>query len=387
VSARISYLSSRPALYVHIPFCEAKCPYCAFYSEPISCYDPAEMIRAILIELKQKSFYRPFATAYLGGGSPAILPRSLLFELIDGISAEIPADAEFTIEVNPDQVKYELLKDLRSLGVNRLSIGAQSFIDDELKFLGRCYNAQTVEMAVNTARKAQFENISLDLIYAIPQSNSARWRENLRKAIALSPQHISAYSLCYEPGTLLYADLKKGNIRQAEEETDRQMYEITIDMLARAGFEQYEISNFAMSGFTCRHNLTYWLNEPYIGIGPAAHSCYRRVRSANVSDIRQYIEKIRHDKNACIEWSELTDEQFACETAVLNLRLSDGIDVKRFKALTGIDVSKAFGDVLKKYTSLGLIEEKQGRIALTGAAMPIADSILCDFSSFYTEPD
>jgi oxygen-independent coproporphyrinogen-3 oxidase len=271
---------------------------------------------------------------------------------------------------------------LHSLGVNRLSIGAQSFNADELAFLGRRHSVADIGRVVDAAKEAHFENISVDLIFAIPNSTLESWKHSLHLAIDLGVQHISAYCLTYEEGTPLQKAVAAGEVELVDEETDRAMYETAIDELEQAGFKQYEISNFASPGLECKHNLNYWANSPYIGVGPAAGSYWRGKRTLNIANIEKYIETIesRRAGNVTAE-SEMPNKiQIACETAVLNLRRRSGIKLEEFKNRTGFDATKLFAEPIGRYRGLGLMDSAGGRLFLTRKALPIADSVLCDFS-------
>jgi oxygen-independent coproporphyrinogen-3 oxidase len=415
-------------LYVHIPFCDAKCQYCGFYSEPIQNHDPIRLISAIIAELNQKRCQEPFSlqynrlkqqkeppvqnkrcqepffqTVYIGGGSPSCLPDEQLLRLVVEIASIRPETDEFTIEVNPGQVNKDILSKLRKCGVNRLSIGAQSFNAGELNFLGRRHTVADTGRAVGAAKEAGFENVGLDLIFAIPIPNSTLvsakagfrsvpeysgravaglnlWEKTLQSAIELDIQHISTYALTYEEGTPLQKAVAAGEIEPVDEEIDRRMYERTIDKLEKAGFKQYEISNFSRSGFECKHNLNYWANKPYLGVGPAAGSYWKGRRSLNIADIKKYVEAIEKCDDASAESESPNALQIACETAVLNLRRRSGIDLEDFKKRTGIDAIELFSEPIDRYKKLGLIEAADGRLFLTRTALPIADSVLCDFS-------
>ena len=412
-------------LYVHIPFCEAKCRYCGFYSEPIKNHVPERLISAIIAELSKKRGQESFFTIYIGGGSPSCLPTEQLLRLIseitswhglqarentakhalsevEGMAVLPPKPEEFTIEVNPGQVNKGILSRLRTAGVNRLSMGAQSFNESELVFLGRRHSVGDIGRAVEMARQAGFENIGLDLIFAIPfcgtgfQPVKARprwpchlsgdlmlksWKYSLRSAIDLGVQHISAYALTYEEGTPLQKAVEAGEVEPVDEEIDRQMYETTIDELEKAGFKQYEISNFAKPGFECKHNLNYWANKPYIGIGPAAGSYWQGKRTLNIADIKKYIDGVEQGSTVIDESETPDNTQIACETAVLNLRRRCGIILDEFEKQTGFDAMKLFAEPIERYRELGLIEATDGRLFLTRGALPIADSVLCDFST------
>jgi oxygen-independent coproporphyrinogen-3 oxidase len=297
------------------------------------------------------------------------------------ITRQCPAVEEFTIEVNPGQVEKKILGQLRRVGVNRLSIGAQSFTQNELKFLGRGHSVEHIGQAVREAKAAGFDNISLDLIFAIPGSTVESWKYSLQSAIDLGVQHISAYSLTYEEGTPLQQAVVAGEVVPADEEVDRAMYEMAIDELAKAGFEQYEISNFARKGFECRHNLVYWANGPYIGVGPGASSHWQGERRTNIADIRKYAEMVQANADVTVEKQRTEPLEIACETAVLNLRRRRGIDLEEFKIKTGFDATVLFAKPIECYKKMGLIGVGAGRVFLTRKALPIADSVLCDFSS------
>jgi len=369
------------ALYIHIPFCTAKCRYCNFYSEPIAGHDAERFISALIAEMNRYDLGKAIRTVYIGGGSPSCLPREQLLRLVGEITRRYPAVEEFTIEVNPGQVEKKILGQLRRVGVNRLSIGAQSFTQNELKFLGRGHSVEHIGQAVREAKSAGFDNISLDLIFAIPGSTVQLWKYSLQSAIDLGVQHISAYSLTYEEGTPLQQVVAAGEVVAVDEEVDRVMYEMAIDELAKAGFEQYEISNFARKGFECRHNLVYWANGPYIGIGPGAGSHWQGERRTNIADIRKYAEMVQANADVTVEKQRTEPLEIACETAVLNLRRRRGIDLEEFKMKTGCDATVLFAEPVERYKKMGLIGVGAGRVFLTRKALPIADSVLCDFSS------
>ena len=373
--------TNETALYVHIPFCTVKCRYCGFYSEPIANHDSGRLVSAIIREMSQYDLGKAVKTVYIGGGSPSCLPREQLLRLVGEITRQCPAVEEFTIEVNPGQVENKIFSQLLRLGVNRLSIGAQSFNQNELVFLGRGHSVNDIDRTVREAKAAGFENISLDLIFAVPNSTLKSWRHSLKSAVDSDVQHISAYSLTYEKATPLQKAVENGEVIPIDEETDRAMYEMAIDELAKAGFRQYEISNFAKSGFECSHNLVYWANKPYVGIGPAAASYWHGKRSSNITDIKKYIEIIEQGGSAVVESETPNDVEIACETAVLNLRRRNGINLTEFKTHTGFDALELFAGPIKRYKEMGLIENTDGRIFLTRGALPIADSVLCDFAA------
>ena len=367
-------------LYVHIPFCESKCTYCAFHSEPVQEHDTLRLIRAICRELSQADTHAVH-TVYVGGGSPSCLPGSQLTDLVRTLVARCPNVTEFTVECNPGQVSYAGLRQLHNLGVNRLSMGAQSFDDTTLKVLGRNHDADTIETAVHQARQAGFRNLSLDLISAVCGSTPITWQASLDRAIALTPEHLSVYALTLEPGTPLARAVTQGRQMALDESADRAMYEQAIDTLVRAGYQHYEISNFAKPGFACKHNLGTWQNQPYRGIGPSAASYTGDRRTQNVSNIEAYIRTMESGQSPVEDSISIAHTDRICETAVLNLRTRRGIDVLRFRQTTGQDPLVLFAGPIKRHREQGLIAIEQDRLFLTAEALPIADSVLCDFAA------
>lgn len=382
-SADLSDLSPT-SLYLHIPFCKSKCSYCNFYSEPVSTCDTSALISAMIKEIES---YRPdlvVSTIYIGGGTPTCIGDDQLCTLINALKQHFESAGsalEFTVEANPNSVTGKLLKQLRDLGVNRLSIGAQSFDKSELSLLGRTHRPEEINTAVSAARNAGFSNIAMDLIFAIPNSTIETLKHSLQRAIELSPTHISAYSLTYEPDTPLYRAKKQGSIVAIDEETDRQMYELTIATLTAAGYEQYEISNFARPSFQCAHNQTYWANKPYIGIGPSAGAWFENRRSTNLQSIDKYITVINNSQSPVAESNLPNPIEIACETAVLNLRRIAGIDIAQYKMQTGFDIFDLFKNEIDHNQKLGLLKVGQQKITLTQKALPIADSVMADFST------
>ena len=366
-------------LYVHVPFCVKKCPYCAFYSEPIGTHDPQRIVSAIITEMKLYSG-ADISTIYIGGGSPSCLPVETLMRLVEALTDAFGKTLEFTVEVNPVQADTDLLNRLYNSGVNRLSIGAQSFDKNELRFLGRMHGPDEIITTVKQGRDAGFDNISLDLIFAIPGSTLDSWRYSLEAAISLDVEHISAYSLTYEKGTSLSEKKNSGAINIVDENTDRAMYETAIDILLAAGYGQYEISNFAKPNFECKHNMTYWQNRPFIGIGPAAGSYFNGKRTMNIADINGYLGAIESGKTAVSQTEEPSGEDIACETMVLGLRMTAGVDLDEFNKRTGFNAMELFAEPIRQNRQDGLIEIADGRVRLTRKALPVADTVLCDFA-------
>lgn len=369
------------SLYIHIPFCVRKCRYCAFYSIPASVETQRQYVSAVKRELTLYANKEPLDTIFLGGGSPTAMDESLLIELAAWAGEKIKSGNEFTVEVNPGQTNAELFRKLKNTGVNRISIGAQSFNDKELEFLGRIHNVADIVRCVEDARKAGFENIGIDLIFAVPGQTTIDWKHNLDEAIRLKPDHISAYSLTYEGDTPLVRALRAGQIKAVDEDADAAMYDMAIETLEAAGFAQYEISNFARPGFECRHNLRYWQNRSYIGLGPAAAGCYNGKRTENIADVYRWLEAIDAGRFAYETQQSLSAEDIACETAVLNLRTRFGIEPVAFERQTGYDIQKLFAEPIMRHLNAGFLEWHEGRLRLTRPALPIADKVLCDFAA------
>lgn len=370
----------RTSLYVHVPFCSSKCPYCNFYSKPFEEYDVQKLVKALLKELSFYPLGSHIQTVYIGGGSPSVLPAKDILLLVSAILEHCDDVVEFSIEMNPGQVEKDTLLALNEAGVNRVSFGVQSFLEQELKILGRNHSVSDVYNSLKWSREAGFVNLSIDLIFAIPGSSLGDWKRNLRMAVECPVKHISAYSLTYERETEFYSLMEKGAIEAVEEELDRDMYEAAIEEFAKAGFEQYEISNFAKPEFECLHNLTYWKNEPYIGIGPSAGSYYDGRRYTNISDIDKYIKQIEKGKQPVGEIYIPNEIERACETAVLNLRTIKGVDIPEFYETTGFDFLEMFKEPLLDNINSGLLEREGNRVHLTKKSLPIANVVLSDFS-------
>jgi len=385
-------------LYVHVPFCRSKCRYCGFYSVPVTGQDTKRLVAAMIRELDCCDGVE-FRTAYIGGGSPTALPSEQLLALARKIRERFAGIEEFTVECNPGQVCAELLARLRQVGVNRLSFGAQSFHAAELQLLGRGHCVEDIGQAVRLARCAGFDNIGLDLIFAIPGSTPGDWQYSVEAVIDLEVQHVSAYSLSFESGTVFDAWRQAGWLHAVDEELDRVMYDWVIERLGTAGIEQYEISNFARPGFECLHNLGYWANRPFVGIGPGAASssagilpvvknpwarrpCYEQsYRITTDPDIERYVAAVEAGGDVPGEVQPVSDEDVVCETAVLNLRRRSGIDLAEFQRRTGHDAMQMFAGPIQRDRDLGFIEVTDRAVRLTRQALPIADSILCDFAA------
>ena len=371
------------ALYVHVPFCRSLCGYCDFYSQVPDPAAVAPLVDAVIAELGRYCERHEVAlgTIYVGGGTPTILPPTELARLLDAArtAARPRADIEFTVEANPATVSPEIAEVLARAGVNRVSIGAQSFDSAELRVLERTHAPPQVAETVEICRQHGIRQINLDLIFAIPGQSLASWLATLDAARGLEPDHLSCYGLTYEPGTRLHQQLADGLVARVDADVEADMYEAAIDRLAAAGYRQYEISNFARPGRRCRHNLTYWHNEPYLGIGPSAAGFVDGVRYKNVADTAAYVEAVLGGASPWVEQERLTPERRARETAMLELRLTEGMDRGRFRERFDEDPADFFADAVRKHVELGLLELDQRGIHLTRAGLLLADSVIADF--------
>lgn len=366
--------------YVHLPFCTTKCGYCDFYSLPTIPGLIDDLVGAVVDELRRRDPGRTVETVFIGGGTPTVLPGPALERLLSEISRRAGGVAEFTVEANPsstDELKLGLLK---RHGVTRVSFGAQSFNPDELKVLERIHDPRHIFESVAAARASGFDNINLDLIYAIPGQTMASWKATLARAIDVGTEHLSCYALMYEPGTSLTKLRNEGRVIPSDEDVEADMFDCTIELLTAAGFEHYEVSNFARAGRRCRANMIYWENREYLGIGPSAVSYLDGVRQKNVADVRRYVEGMRSDPAAVVaECEALSPQGRAGETAVQMLRLTEGIDRARFREQTGLDAGELFAERIKEFSSLGLLAADERTIRLTRRGMLVANRVMAEF--------
>ncbi len=366
------------ALYIHIPFCAKKCNYCNFTS-----YANKENLIPSYIEAigKEMAFYSEalgsalIKTIYLGGGTPSILEFEDIEKIIKDIQNYfvISDDYEATIEANPGTLNLIKLIQFKNLGLNRLSIGAQSFNDEHLKFLGRIHTASQIHYTIATARKAGFDNINLDLIFSIPNQSLEDWRNTLKRAVSLEPEHISTYSLSIEPDTPLY--MERDNLAFPSEDTDYAMFDLAINILEREGYKHYEISNFAIEGFECRNNLTYWENDEYIGIGCGAASYIGKSRYSNTKNIKEYINNWEEGKGRSIPITPQRKKEEIAETIFLGLRKTDGINISETNKRLGIDILRYFRKEIEEFIKFGLLSVRDQRLMLTKRGLFLADEV------------
>lgn len=366
-------------IYFHIPFCKQKCSYCDFYSTRDS-KGIAQLVKSEIKELVLRKTYlgaQIVDTIYFGGGTPSLLSKYDIYELIDCVrqNFEISPFCEITFETNPDDLTQGYLMDLQECHINRLSVGIQSFNDDVLKYLGRRHDSKKLNFIIESAKKAGFSNISVDLIFGIPGMSLATYYDSLYKAIELDIQHISAYSLTIAEGTLFYKLRNLKKLKEIDEDDLIVQFNATIDVLAKSGFDQYEISNYAKDGFKSLHNSSYWEDISYLGIGPSAHSYNGVSRQWNVSDTRRYCELI-DKREIFFEIEFLTPFDKYNEYIITGLRTSKGVSITFIEANFEKSIVNYFNKIIINLLKQELIFSKDDRIILTRKGILISDYIL-----------
>ena len=382
------------ALYLHIPFCTAKCGYCDFNSYEgldhlVPDYTPA-LVRELALWAPAARGYE-VRSVFFGGGTPSLTSLADLRALTSAIREgyEVAPGAEWTLEANPTELAREHLEGLRGLGFDRLSIGVQSLHDDELALLDRQHSGARALEALRDARAAGFGNLNADLIFGLVGQTAARWRETLEGVLDVQPEHLSCYALTVEPGTHLYYRVRKGELPEPDPDTAADQYEWTRRRLAAAGYGQYEISNWAKPGRACRHNLVYWRAEPYLGMGAGAHSFFAGRRLANVDSPARYVdlvnashvEREREGRGELrqIAGGETPDEAtLRADALILGLRLLEGVDEAAFEARFGVAPREAFGPAIERHEGLGLLEREGGRLRLSDRGLLLANEVFAD---------
>lgn len=404
-------------LYIHIPFCARKCSYCDFlsFAAPERVYREYmdKLIEEICGQGPNFQEYR-VSTIFVGGGTPSILPADLIMELFATLSEnfDIALDAEVTLEANPGTLTMEKLEVYRQSGINRLSIGLQSADDKELKYLGRIHSYDSFLKSYQRAKQAGFKNINVDLMSALPGQDVHSWKTTLKKVMMLKPEHISAYSLIIEEGTPFFErfgepECKKGllsggqqeNSKKPEtasevaaraavmtlpdlpdEDTDREMYHLTKEMMAAQGYERYEISNYAKKGYECRHNTGYWTGVEYLGLGLGASSYTYGYRYHNTEDLQEYLSLNLYEGGAAArDIEELSLEDKMEEFMFVGLRMMKGVSGSEFLERFGLNMWNVYGDVLKKLEQQGLIEVEAPMVRLTERGIDVSNVVLSEF--------
>jgi oxygen-independent coproporphyrinogen-3 oxidase len=370
----------KTACYIHIPFCDHKCIYCDFYSIITS-----DNIDFFLKALKKEiNFYtdnysaaRELISIYFGGGTPSLMSPEYIADIIDSVKANFNVEekAEITLETNPGTVSIQKLKEFRDAGINRISIGIQSFDNEDLKFLTRIHNSKVAVRAVIEAEKAGFDNISLDLIFNLPNQTKKKWIKNLEQAVKLPVKHISAYSLILERGTILNKMVLDGKVKIEDEDYDAELYETAINLLTVNGFYQYEVSNFAKPEYECIHNNAYWHYLDYFGFGTSAHSFIDGKRWWNYSSLKMYIENVNKHGKAIAGSEDISTEKALNEFVMLELR-SSGLNVMNFENLFGKSWLKEKYSYVEMLEKKDFVKIKNGIIGFTPNGYAVCDEIL-----------
>jgi len=383
------------SLYLHIPFCHAKCHYCDFNSYAGMLGLREQYVAALLDEIAlagrrardAQGRPRRCRTIFFGGGTPSLLTPEQVALILGAARAAfaVDDDAEITLEANPGALEYDRLDAVRAAGVNRLSMGAQSFDPALLHWMGRIHSPDEIETAFRAARSAGFTSINLDFIFALPKQTQRLWEETIERALALEPDHLSLYNLIVEEGTPLYNWVQRGKVREVDEDTAADMYEFAQRRLGAAGYEHYEISNWARPGYACQHNLTYWRNLAWIGLGAGGSSFFAGRRFTNARPIRDYISRVRASleqaelvalpAGAIVEEEAISRELEMAETAMLGLRLAQGISLAAFRERYGVDFWPTFEQRLRDIHPLGLLEEEDGWVRLTARGRMVGNEV------------
>lgn len=365
------------AVYVHTPFCPSKCPYCDFNSYARPEEEHELFTRACEVEIRRsRTRGARVGSVFFGGGTPTFLSVARLARLFSALSEtfDIATDAEVTAEANPGTVDAARFTALRTMGFNRISIGAQSFHDDELRALGRVHSSGDIGRAVEAARRAGFLNLSLDLMYALPGQTLERWRESVRAALSFEPQHLSLYCLTIEPGTRFATLARRGLLRLPKEDVQIAMQEEAEDLCAGAALTRYEISNYARPGFECRHNLCYWRNEPYVGFGPGAVSYLGGERSKNLRSPSRYAAAVLEGREQVEERERVGEEMWLAETLMVGLRVLEGVPFERLESRVP-DARPRLAPALDELARMGWVEISEHGVRLTREGLMFHDSV------------
>jgi putative oxygen-independent coproporphyrinogen III oxidase len=372
-------IDSVTAAYIHVPFCAHRCGYCDFTVIAGRDHLVDDYIRALELELRGLESPRTVSTLFLGGGTPTHLTAGQLDRLLTliGTWIALPPDGEFSVEANPFGLGQDKIECLAAHGVNRVSLGVQSFDRRVLEILERDHDAQQVESAVELLAP-RIPNYSLDLIFGVPGQTLELWRETLLRAVRLEPAHLSTYGLTFEKGTAFWSRRERGAIRQAPEELERAMYALAMDELPRHGYEQYELSNFARPGFRCRHNETYWACRPYYGFGPGAARYLGGRRETNHRSVSTWIKRVLAGQSPVGEIDELSPADRARETFVVGLRRAGGVDRATFRETSGLEFDDIASAAIERHCASGLLERTGNGIRLTREGKFLADTVIVD---------
>ncbi len=372
-------------IYIHIPFCRKACHYCNFHFSATS-RNYREMADAICKEAVLRSGYlsEPVSSIYFGGGTPSLLPAELIAEILSTLKNlfEVDPEAEITLEANPDDISIASLDAWKLAGINRLSIGIQSFFEEDLQWMNRAHSAQQAGEAISLAQARGFNNLSIDLIYGTPTLTDKKWQQNVEKAIAFDIPHLSCYALTVEPKTALFALIKKGKLAPVNEDQQSLQFDLLMEWMKEAGYEHYEISNFSKPGKRSRHNSSYWQSKPYLGLGPSAHSFNGKSRQWNLANNALYIQNIQKEIVPA-ETEILTEVQRLNEFIMTGMRMDEGVDLKQIRSIWNDEKESKLKSAAQKFIDLGFMELNGDRLLLNNSGKHYADGIASDL--FFVE--
>ena len=375
--------TNKISIYIHIPFCESRCHYCDFCSSLLAKSNVEKYFEYLRKEIKlQEDFLRGklIDTVFIGGGTPSSVDPKFIKEIMEDLSAfEFSQDSEVTIESNPNSLTLEKAKTYFSSGINRISIGAQSFNEEILKRIGRIHKKNDIYRAIENARSAGFENINLDLMLALPGQKFPDIEESIREVEKLKLPHISYYSLILEEGTKLYRDHEKSTLAFPNEDEDRKMYHYVVDELEKIGLKQYEISNFAKEGYQCRHNMSYWKLRNYISFGLSASSNIANLRYTNFNDFKDYYEALEKNKSPIVFSENLSKTDRMNEFVMMGLRLNSGVDLDEFNEKFNENFLKIYEQEIEKNLKSGLIILDDDNLKLTEKGRDLSNQVELDF--------
>ena len=377
-------LPEAAGLYVHFPFCRARCPYCDFAVAVARPEKRAAFVDSLRAEIDLwRDWPHPIDTVYFGGGTPSMLDPDALERILAALRAGLPlaAGASLALEANPEDVSAERVAAWRALGFASVSLGVQSFDDQELRRLGRGHRAERAREAVRRCLAAGFDSVSVDLMFGLDGQAEACWRDNLAALVALAPQHVSCYQLTIHPGTVYQRWRARGRIAEMPEERQATFYALTHEVLAAAGYHAYEVSNFARAPeYRSRHNLKYWRHVPYLGLGPSAHSFDGRSRWWNEREVGRYSARVAGGERPLAGSERLTRADLALEVLMLGLRLAEGIDLERFESRFGVDLVAANRELVDRLVGDGALALEGGRLRPSARGMAVADGLAASFA-------
>lgn len=372
------------SLYIHVPFCQSKCYYCDFNSFPGKQETIPGYFDALFKEIElygEKLKDSTIKTIFIGGGTPSIVEPIFIYKLMNKCRQylNIEKGSEISIESNPGTLSFEKLSAYKAMGINRLSMGLQAWQNRLLKKIGRIHSSEEFAENYENALKAGFRNINIDLIFGIPTQSIKEWEDTIDNIMALKPSHLSCYSLKIEDETKFGQMADRGELFPVEDELDREMYQMVLDKLKESGYRHYEISNFSKEGFECKHNITYWNAEEYIGLGAGAHSYLNKSRYNNVYNIEEYISLINRNEPTVENELEISREDEMSEFVILGLRLIDGISMKEFKSRFEVDFTEVYGQKAEKLAEKGLVSLGNDRFKLTRYGLDVANEVFTEF--------